>query len=184
MNTTTTATESTTFTLDPMHTTVSFGVRHLMITTVRGAFRQVKGTLRYDRARPGDAELRVEIAAASVDTREEARDAHLRSADFFDAERHPRIAFHSTAIRLDRGRPVEVTGTLSLRGTTRDVTLAVTEVTGEQKDHNGRVRVGASATATIKRSDFGMTYNKVLEAGGVAVSDAVSLTLDVSFVKD
>jgi polyisoprenoid-binding protein YceI len=183
--TTTTSTTKTTtlWTLDSAHTTVSFSVRHLMITNVRGVFAQARGTVRYDARRPEDAEVHVEIPAGTIDTREPQRDAHLRSAEFFDVERYPTIVFRSTRVRAGVGGVKEIDGDLTIRGATRPVTLTVSEVTGEQKDHRGELRIGASATATIRRSDFGMTYNRVLEAGGLAVSDQVSLTFDVSLVK-
>ena len=184
MNNTTSETASTTWTLDPAHTTVGFSVRHLMIYNVRGVFQSVSGTARYDAGRPEATEIAVAIPAASIYTREPQRDGHLRSADFFDVEQHPTITFRSTRARASGAGALEVTGDLTIRGTTREVTLAVAEITGEQRDHNGNLKIGASATAKIKRSDFGITFNKVLEAGGVAISDEVSLTFDVALVKD
>jgi polyisoprenoid-binding protein YceI len=180
--TTTTAT-TTTWVLDPVHTTVGFSVRHLMVTNVRGEFQKVTGRVRYTAGRPEAAEVEAEIRADSISTHEPQRDAHLRSADFFDAQNHPIVAFRSSAVRSVGPGRLEVAGRLTIRGTTRDVTLAVDEVTGEQKDHNGKTRMGASATAKIRRSDFGMTYNKVLEAGGFAVADEIAITIDVSLVK-
>ena len=126
----------------------------------------------------------VTLPAASIHTRDAQRDAHLRSADFFDAEKHPTITFQSTRARAAGAGALEVTGDLTIRGTTREVTLAVVDITGEQKDFQGNARVGASATAKISRSAFGMMFAKVLETGGVALADEVSLTLDVSLVKD
>jgi polyisoprenoid-binding protein YceI len=183
MHTTNEKAAATLWTVDPAHTTVGFGVRHLMITNVRGAFAAVSGTVRYDAGDPEGAEIRVDIPAASVDTREPQRDAHLRSADFFDAEGHPTITFRSTRVRATGAGALEATGELTIRGTTREVTLAVSDLSAEQRDHRGFVRIGASATGKIRRSDFGITYNKLLEAGGLAIGDEVSLTLDVSLVK-
>jgi polyisoprenoid-binding protein YceI len=184
MNDTTSKTASTTWTLDSAHTTVGFSVRHLMIYNVRGVFQSASGTVRYDADRPEATEVSVTLPAASIYTREPQRDAHLRSADFFDAEKHPTIIFRSTRARAAGAGGIEVTGDLTLRGTTREVTLALAEIMGEQKDHNGNVKMGASATATIRRSDFGITFNKLLEAGGVALSEEVALTLDVALMKD
>ena len=144
----------------------------------------MSATVSYDAARPEAAEIRAEIDAASIHTHVAQRDEHLRSAEFFDVANHPKLTFRSTGIRVIKDGELEVLGDLTLHGTTRPITLTVIDVTGEQKDHNGKTRIGASATATIKRSDFGMTYNKVLEAGGVALADQVSLTLDVSLVKE
>ncbi len=183
MNTTNRRTP-TTWTLDPLDTTVRFSVRHFMITNVGGVFETLSGVARYDADRPEAAELRVDIPAASLNTRDPDRDAHLRGSHFFDAERHPTITFRSTRVRSVAPSALEIVGNLTLRGTTREIVLAVAEVTREQKDHNGAARIGASASATIRRSDFGMTYNLMLDAGGIALSDDVELTLDVSLVKD
>ena len=189
MNTTTTTNEATNeatttlWTVDPAHTTVGFSVRHLMITNVRGTFEKVGGTVSYDPGRPEAAEVEIAIAADSIDTREPQRDAHLRSPDFFDAATHPTIVFRSTRVRRGGAGPLEIVGDLTIRGTTREVTLAVAEVTGEQRDFQGKRRIGASATAKLRRSDFGMTYNKLLEAGGAGIGDEVTLSLDVSLVQ-
>lgn len=171
------------FVIDPMHSHVGFSVRHLMITNVRGVFTSVTGTARYNPSDMSATEITAEIASASVDTREPQRDAHLRSAEFFDAENHPRITFRSTRARTIASGTMEVTGDLSMRGTTREVTLTVTEISQEQRDHRGIARIGASATARIKRSEFGMLYNRVLEAGHLAVGDEITLTFDVSLMK-
>jgi polyisoprenoid-binding protein YceI len=174
----------TTWTLDPLDTTVAFSVRHFMITNVGGVFQTLSGTARYDADRPEASEIHVDIPAASLSTRDPERDAHLRSSHFFDADRHPTITFRSTRVRSVTPGALEIVGNLTLRGTTREIVLAVGELTREQKDHNGATRLGASARATIRRSDFGMTYNLVLDAGGIALSDDVRLTVDVSLVKD
>jgi polyisoprenoid-binding protein YceI len=174
----------TTWTLDPLDTTVAFTVRHFMVTNVGGVFQTLRGTARYDASNPESAELDVEIPAASLTTRDPARDGHLRSSHFFDVDRYPTITFHSTRVRSISPNALELVGDLTLRGTTREVVLAVSDLTGEQKDHNGTPRIGARATATIRRSDFGMTYNILLDGGGVALGDEVKLTLDVSLLKD
>ncbi len=183
MNTPTSSLASTTWTLDPMHSTVGFSIRHLMITNVRGEFQTISGSVRFDANHPESTQIEASIPVASISTRQEQRDAHLRGAELFDAEKYPTATFRSTQARSAGTGKVEVIGDLTLRGVTREITLAVTDVTGEQKDHRGGVRIGATATAKIKRSDFGMTYNMVLEAGGVALADEVSLTIDVSLVK-
>jgi polyisoprenoid-binding protein YceI len=183
METTPTRTADTQWTVDSMHSTVGFGIRHLMITNMRGVFQRVSGTVRFDARRPETAEIVAEIPVASIDTRVAPRDAHLRGPEFFDAERYPTITFRSKRARVGAANSIEVIGDLTIRDTTREVVLAVVDVSGEQADHNGAIRIGASATARIKRSDFGMTYNKVLEAGGVALSDEVTLTFDMSLVK-
>lgn len=168
--------------VDPFHTTVGFSVRHLMITNVRGVFDQVQGTVHYDPAQVEETQIQISVPVQSVNTRVAQRDEHLRSDHFFDAERHPTATFRSTQVRAGSGG-VAVTGDLTIRGVTRLVVLVVEEITGERRDHNGATKIGVSATAKIKRSDFGITYNRLLEAGGVAIADEISLTLDVSLVK-
>lgn len=184
MNTTNEQTAKTTWTLDPAHTSVGFSVRHLMITNVRGELQSVSGTVRYDADRPEATSIPATLPTASIHTREAQRDAHLRSPEFFDAEQHPTITFRSTRARAAGARALEVTGDLTIRGTTREVTLAVVDITDEHRDFQGNARIGASATTKISRSAFGMTFNKVLETGGIALGDEVSLSLDVSLVKD
>jgi polyisoprenoid-binding protein YceI len=181
-NTTNANNELTSWTIDPAHTTVGFSVRHLMITHVRGVFERVSGTLEYDPSRPEDSRLHVSVPLASVNTREPVRDNHLRSPDFFDVERHPDMTFSSTRVQRS-ANGLEVTGNLTLHGVTRELTLSVSEVTDVHRDHNGNPRIGASATGKLRRSEFGMTFNKLLDAGGVAISDEVSISLDVSLLK-
>jgi len=169
--------------LDPIHSTVGFSVRHLMVHNVRGIFEQVSGTLRYDPDNLENTQIDVTIVASSVHTHDAQRDAHLRSADFFDAEAHPQLTFRSTQVRRDKAGTLEIVGELCLRGTTRPITLEVTEVTSEQRDFQGARRFGASAKGKLRRSDFGITFNKLLETGSVAISDEVALSIDVSLVK-
>jgi polyisoprenoid-binding protein YceI len=174
---------STVWTIDPVHSTVAFGVRHLLITNVHGVFDRLSGNVRYDPDAPESTEIQVEIPVDSVNTRAPQRDAHLRSADFFDAEQHPLIRFQSTKARATGEDSLEVTGQLTMRGVTREVVLAVSALAGVPADFNGQPRIGGSATAKLKRSEFGMTFNKVLDAGGLAIGDEVNLRLDVSLQK-
>lgn len=176
------AATSVTWTIDPSHTSATFSVRHMMITNVRGEFQKVSGTVTFDPQHPERATLEASLDVASINTRDAQRDAHLRSADFFDAEKHPTILFASRSVRRgDAG--LEIVGDLTIRGTTREVVLRVDGPTPEHTDPWGNVRIGASATTKIKRSDFGMTWNNVLEAGGVLVGDEVTIHLDVSLVR-
>lgn len=168
--------------IDPAHTSVTFTVRHMMITNVRGELPDVRGEAHFDPARPEHAKVSVGIDAASIQTREAKRDEHLRSPDFFDVEKHPRITFESREVRQTRDGYALI-GDLTIRGTTRQVTLDVSEVTAETSDPWGQQRIGASAKAKIRRSDFGMTFNTVLETGGVVVGDEVKIQVDVSLVK-
>jgi polyisoprenoid-binding protein YceI len=154
----------------------------MMIANVRGEFQKVEGTATFDPGAPEAADVSVAIDVASINTRSEDRDKHLRSGDFFDAETHPKITFKSTGARREKDGLV-VTGDLTIRGTTRPVSLHVEEVTPEHGDPWGNRRVGVTARTKIRRSDFGMTWNSALEAGGVLVGDDVSIQLEVEFVK-
>jgi len=169
--------------LDPAHTTVGFSIRHLMIANVRGVFETIEGTVSYDSARPEAAQLDVKIAVASVHTREPQRDQHLRSADFFDAERYPTIRFRGTGLRRRADGALELDGALTIRDATRPITLQIDELTAEQRDFQGARRFGASARGKLRRSDFGITFNKLLETGGVGIGDDVLLTIDASIVE-
>jgi polyisoprenoid-binding protein YceI len=173
---------TTTWKIDPAHTNVEFSVRHLMITTVKGRFTDVTGTVKSHDGDPAKGEVDITIGAASIDTREPQRDAHLRSADFFDAETFPTLAFRSKRIERVRGEDFTLVGDLTIHGVTREVALDVTSE-GRVKDPWGGDRAGFSATTKIKRSDFGLTWNQLLEAGGVAVGDDVKISLDVELVK-
>jgi len=181
--TTTTTSSSTRWTLDPGHSAVGFSVRHLMITNVRGAFAKFRGDVTYDAARPEATRIHAVVDVASIDTREAKRDADLRSEIFFDADKHPEMTFVSKSARAVGEGELDVTGDLTVRGTTREVVLAVREISGVQTDMRGNQRIGATASTRIKRSDFGMTWNKALETGGVVVGDVVTITLEASLVK-
>jgi polyisoprenoid-binding protein YceI len=171
----------TTWAIDPVHSSVEFAVRHLMITTVKGRFSEVSGGAVLDDGNPGAAQVEITIGAGSIDTREPQRDAHLRSADFFDAEKYPTLTFRSTGIRDRSDDGFKLVGNLTIHGVTREVVLDVT-FEGRSKDPWGGQRAGYSATTKIKRSDFGLTWNQLLETGGLAVSDDVKITLDVQLV--
>lgn len=170
------------YVIDASHSHVAFSVRHMMISNVRGEFQRYAGEFRYDPARPEATSATVSIEVASVNTREEKRDAHLRSGDFFDAEAFPAMTFTSKRATA-RGDGVDVVGDLTIRGTTREVVLSVDDITAEHKDPWGNLRVGATATTKIKRSDFGMLWNAALEAGGVLVADEVKIQLEVEGIK-
>ncbi|HEY4218834.1 MAG TPA: YceI family protein [Gemmatimonadaceae bacterium] len=178
------ATENATSTwnVDAAHAELGFAVRHLMISSVRGRFGAVTGSVTLDEKHPESAKIDVTIDVTSVDTRQEMRDNHLRSADFFDVANHPTMHFVSTKVDGDIASEFRVTGDLTIRGATHSVTLDVTNE-GRVKDPWGNDRVGVHATGKIKRSDFGLTWNQALEAGGVAVGDEVKLSLDVELVR-
>jgi polyisoprenoid-binding protein YceI len=184
-STSTTPTTATRWTLDPGHSAVGFSVRHLMITNVRGEFEKYRGDVTYDAAHPEATRIEATIDVASLNTREARRDTDLRSALFFDVEKHPQMTFVSKSARTARDGgdgDLEVTGDLTIRGITHEVTLSVRDISAAA-DMRGNQRIGATASTKIKRSDFGMTWNKALETGGVVVGDAVTITLEVSLVK-
>ena len=154
-----------------------------MITNVRGEFDKFRGDVTYDAARPEATRIDATIDVASLSTREAKRDADLRSALFFDVENHPEMTFVSKSARAAGDGNLEVTGALTVRGTTHEVLLSVRDISAPQTDMRGNPRIGATASTRIKRADFGMTWNKALETGGVVVGDVVTITLEVSLVK-
>lgn len=168
-----------TWKVDPVHSSVEFHVKHLGIATVKGQFKEFEGTLEVG---PEGAGASGTVEVASVDTREPARDEHLRSADFFEAESFPQIAFRSTAIRPLDDEDFEIDAELTIHGVTRAVTLrAVFE--GEETDHQGNQRVGVSASTQINRSDYGIKFNAALGSGNLVVADRVKIVVEVSAVK-
>jgi polyisoprenoid-binding protein YceI len=183
MSTATTAAEgTTTWKIDPSHTVVEFAVRHLMISTVKGRLTGVQGSLRTDESDRSKSELEVTIDAASIDTREAQRDAHLRSPDFLDVERFPALTFNSRRVIGGGGSEFKLAGDLTIHGVTREVILDVTEE-GRVTDPWGGQRVGYRATTNIKRSDFGLTWNVALETGGFVVGDDVKIVIELELVK-
>jgi len=172
-----------TYKIDPAHSTAQFIVRHMMITNVRGGFSSVQGTVVYDPENLNQSSIEVVINAKSIDTREADRDAHLKSADFLDAEKYPTITFKSKTITPDDDGELRLKGDLTIHGVTKEVVLKVERPSAEQKDPYGNVRIGASATTKIKRSDFGLTWNATLETGGILVGDDLKIELEVSLIK-
>lgn len=179
---TTTATETTTWTVDPTHAEVGFAVKHLMISTVRGRFGAVEGKVVFNEADPSRSTIDVSVDIASIDTRQEMRDNHLRSADFFDAENHPKMHFVSKKVVGDINDDFKVIGDLTIRGTTREVTLDVS-LTGRGNDPWGNERMGIEAKGKVSRSEFGLHWNQALETGGVVVGDEVKISIDVELIK-
>ena len=168
--------------LDPAHSRLGFVARHAMVTKVRGQFSDFSGNLYLDEDDPSRSTAEVDVQMASVSTGQDQRDAHLRSPDFFDAETHPTMTFKSTGAELRGDDTYRMTGDLTVRGVTRPITLDI-EFNGVVRDPFGNDRAGFEARSTISRKDWGLTYNAVLEAGGVLVSDKITLELDIAAVR-
>jgi polyisoprenoid-binding protein YceI len=170
-----------TWQIDPAHSDVAFTVRHMMVSKVRGNFTSFSGTITTaDDVLQSSVEASIDLA--SIDTRNEQRDAHIRTADFFDVENHPTMTYRSTGIRPDGDRFI-VDGELTLRGVTREVPLTL-GINGFGPDAYGGTRVGLTATTEINRTDFGVNWNAAIEAGGVVVSEKVAITLEIQAVLD
>jgi polyisoprenoid-binding protein YceI len=172
-----------TWNLDPAHSAAEFKVKHMMISNVKGSFRGLKGTLTLDDADPSRSRVTATIDIATLSTGDDQRDAHLKSADFFDAAQFPHMTFDSTAVKKTGEGEYQVTGNLTLHGVTRPVTFAVDGPGAPGKDPWGNTRIGLSATARINRKDFGLSWNAALETGGVLVGEDVALTIDAQFIK-
>lgn len=169
--------------IDPAHSTVSFSIKHMMIAKVHGSFDKFSGTLIYDKANPTQSKVEASIETSSINTREAQRDAHLRSADFFESEKYPQITFKSQKIEVKTAGELKVVGDLTIHGVTQEVSLDVEGPTAEMKDPWGNIKIGLSAATKIKRKDFGLSWNAALEAGGFLVGDDVTISVDVQFVK-
>jgi polyisoprenoid-binding protein YceI len=173
----------TTYQLDPVHSTVGFNLKHMMIAKVHGSFTKATGKLVYDKANPEKSYAEATIDASSINTNEPQRDTHLKSPDFFDVAQFPTLSFKSTSVASSGSGELKVNGDLTIKGVTKPVTLVVEGPTEELKDPYGNLKIGLSATTKIKRKDFGLTWNAALETGGVLVGDDVNITLDLQFVK-
>ena len=177
--------DQTTWQIDAAHTSVEFAVKHMMFTTVRGRFKDVKGTIEANESNPDQSTVNVEIATASIDTGSADRDAHLRSADFLDVENHPTITFRSKRVEgamKKEGDKFRLTGDLTIRGTTMEVTLDCT-YEGTGKDPWGGTRAGSRAEGRIDRREWGLKWNQALETGGILVANEVRIEVEVQAVK-
>jgi len=177
------AASADTWQIDPVHTTVGFTVRHMTISTVRGQFNKVAGTITANGNDPATAVIEATIDTASIDTHSPDRDSDLKSANFLDVAKYPTMTFKSKKIEAAGPGKYNVVGDLTLHGVTKEVTLAVEATGAPIKDPWGNMRAGATATTTINRKDFGLTWNKMIEAGGAVVGDAVAVEIDVEAVK-
>jgi polyisoprenoid-binding protein YceI len=173
-----------TWELDSSHTGVQFKVRHLMVSYVRGDFEKISGKIVYDEQDVSKSSADITIDAASINTRVAKRDKHLRSADFLDVAKHPSITFKSKKVEKAGDGKLKMTGDLTIRGATREVVLEVEGPTPPIKDPQGKTRVGGVASTRINRNDFGLTWNKALEAGGVVVGENVEITIDIEILKE
>jgi len=182
MTPTATAVATTTWKLDPAHSAAEFKVKHMMISNVKGSFSGLAGVLSEDTVDPTLSSVQASIPVATINTGDAKRDEHLKSADFFDAEKYPTLDFSSTKV-VRKGDAYEVTGDLTIHGVTKPVTFAVDGPSAPGKDPWGNTRIGLSATTKINRKDFGLAWNAPLETGGFLVGEEVAITLDVQFVR-
>ena len=173
---------ATTWKIDPAHTHAEFSVRHLMVSNVKGRFAEVDGTITLDESNPSLSSVEATIPVAGIDTKQADRDAHLRSADFFDAENHPYLTFRSTRVEPQGENEFIAYGELTIRGVTREVALEG-EFLGTGKSPYGFTVAGFSARTKINRKDYGLNWNAALETGGVLVGDEVKITLEVEAIQ-
>lgn len=171
-----------TYTIDPTHSSIGFVARHAMVTKVRGSFNEFEGTGYFDADNPTSSHLQLTIQAASIDTRNADRDGHLKGNDFFDMETYPEITFASTAVDQVDAENYRVTGDLTIKGVTKPVTVDF-EYNGTAVDPYGNTRVGFEGKTTVNRKDWGVSWNAALDAGGVLVSEKVTLEFEVSAIR-
>ncbi|MBX5458715.1 MAG: YceI family protein [Thermogemmatispora sp.] len=168
---------------DPAHSSIEFSAKHMMITTVRGRFKQWSGTIEFDEAHPEATRVTVEIEAASLDSDQPQRDAHLKSADFLDVEHYPTITFSSTRAEALSDTTGKLYGDLTIRGVTRPVVLDVT-LEGRSRDWQGKRRLGFTATTSLNRKDWGLNWNVALEAGGWLVSERIDVHIEAQLIEE
>jgi polyisoprenoid-binding protein YceI len=171
------------WTIDPKHSAAGFGIRHMMVSTVRGAFGNVSGTVEYDGKDPTKAAVNAAIDPSSINTREESRDKHLKGPDFFDVAKFPAMGFKSKKIVAAGEGKYKMIGDLNMHGVTKEVALDLDEISPPINDGHGNTRVGASATGKVNRKDFGITYGGVLDNGGAALGDDVTINLDIELTR-
>ena len=173
----------TTWKIDPVHSVAEFRVKHMMISNVRGQFTGVSGSLSYDPANLENSRVEASVDVATVNTHDPQRDTHLKSPDFFDAEKFPALTFQSSRVTRQSDGKLVVAGPLTIHGATREVEFTVEGPTPPTKDPWGNTRIGVSASTKIDRRDFGLTFNAALETGGVLVGEEVAITLELEFVQ-
>jgi len=168
--------------LDKSHSGITFSVRHMMITNVRGSFNSFDATVAADSSNLSDLEATLTIDVASIDTKDEGRDGHLKSPDFFNAEQFPQITFKKTSLTSKGGEDYALTGDLTIAGVTKSITLNA-EISGPAKDPWGNTKFGVVADGSLNRSDFGLTWNAALETGGFLVGDAIKIHVELEFAQ-
>ena len=168
--------------IDAAHSHVNFIARHMMISKVRGTFEQFSGTVNFDETTPANTTVDITIDITSINTRDEQRDGHLRSPDFFDAENHPQMTFKSTQVDIIDDETARLTGDLTIRGVTKSVTLDV-EYAGQAQSPWGTVSAGFFASTTVNRKDWGLNWNQALETGGVLVGEKIKIEIDLELMK-
>ncbi len=178
-----TTTAVTTWNIDPVHSSAQFKVKHLMISNVKGEFGGIAGILKHDGSDVTKSSVEASINVSTITTGDVQRDAHLKSPDFFDAEKFPTLTFKSTRITKKSGEELAVAGDLTIHGVTRNVVFNVEGPSAATKDPWGNTRIGLAATTKINRKDFGLTWNSTLETGGLLVGEEVSIALEVEFIK-
>ncbi|HEY3294842.1 MAG TPA: YceI family protein [bacterium] len=171
------------WTVDSSHSEIGFTAKHMLITTVRGRFTRYDATIDFNPKSPETTKVEAHIEAASIDTREPKRDEHLRSADFFDAEQYPQITFRSKNLQRLADDRWKLTGDLTIRGISKEITLDMEGFTEEIKDPWGNFRVGGTATASLNRFDYGLKWNAAIETGGLIVGEKIQIKLDLSLVR-
>ena len=169
--------------IDSAHSEINFTVRHMMISNVRGRFENFTGTVNFDEANPANSSVDVEIEAASISTREAPRDAHLRSADFLDAEKYPELTFKSTGIQIVDANHGKITGDLTIRGVSRPAVLD-TEFNGKATSPYGKNSAGFSASTTVNRKDWGLVWNVGLETGGILVGEDLKISIELEIIEE
>lgn len=175
--------QAATYQIDASHSRVGFGITHMMVSTVRGEFGTVTGTVEYDPANVGATKASAEVTVTSVDTRDTKRDDHLRSPEFFDIAKFPTMKFTTTAIKNANAAGFDLVGPLTIHGVTKEVSFHVDPISKEYKDPWGNIKAGTHATAKINRKDFGLTWNAALDGGGYIIGDEVSIELDVEMAR-
>lgn len=174
---------ASTWEADPVHSSAEFSVRHMMVANVRGTFDKMASTVELDDKDPTKSSVEATIDATTINTANEKRDAHLKSADFFDVEKYPTITFKSKKVAKAGANKYKVTGDLTMHGVTKEVVLDVELAKGEIKDPQGMTRRGASAKTKLNRKDFGLNWSKAIEGGGVVVGDEIAITIETSLIK-